>query len=533
MFSFLKKITGINEKTPLPWNSGEAIYGFIRRNLDSESGCLKDSAVELPDDKKRFPPGELRWVAGGLDGVTVQHLFRGENDLNKAKKIADFIVSISKTGQTKAKIGLYNGLTSDHLIEFFDSAIQLAIDAGIDREPHLHDFAKFLATNSPDRGPVKLGIALLGIIGDFKDLEIIVSLGKHEEFTLFSAFAIKNSTKPPDTELFNLAQCVTGWGKIFLVEKLAQTNNPKIRSWMLRDGYKNSIMNEYLAYICAVTGELHEALGAETVDQELFDGAGELIEALITGGPAEDMNDYEHSAVTISRYLQHFPNHPRFLKHFLVLASITRYLSDDEWDVSASKKNGWDNELRKRMLEFAQNFSNQEEWFEQARKGLSSNNQKTFYEADRAAQLLGINIWEIHWKRLEESPLEPARWYSVMVKANRENIDQIIALAIKEIPLDRISTGPAKDSGFGPDFQAHSCLDYILQELNRFPGKGKDLILAGLDSPVIRNRNMALKALSAWDPKLLDGEIISLLKKAYSEEPDTDVKERIKKIINE
>jgi hypothetical protein len=45
---------------------------------------------------------------------------------------------------------------------------------------------------------------------------------------------------------------------------------------------------------------------------------------------------------------------------------------------------------------------------------------------------------------------------------------------------------------------AAGALDFILQDLRRFPGKGRPLIRAGLQSPVVRNRNMTVRALAAW-----------------------------------
>jgi hypothetical protein len=45
----------------------------------------------------------------------------------------------------------------------------------------------------------------------------------------------------------------------------------------------------------------------------------------------------------------------------------------------------------------------------------------------------------------------------------------------------------------------------VLQELPRFPGKGGDLLFVALRSPVIRDRGLALRALSLWPDELPDG----------------------------
>ena len=57
-------------------------------------------------------------------------------------------------------------------------------------EPELHELARRLATESPDRGPVKFGIAMLGSMGDERDLDIVRTLALHDEFGLYAAEAI-------------------------------------------------------------------------------------------------------------------------------------------------------------------------------------------------------------------------------------------------------------------------------------------------------------------------------------------------------
>ena len=141
-------------------------------------------------------------------------------------------------------------------------------------------FARSLATTAPDRGPVKLAIALLGVIRNRGDVEIVADLGRHEEFTLYSAVALTNALPHPDDELFELAQSVFGWGRIQTVERLAETANPKIKQWLLREGFRNSVGNERLALVCAEAGALHDALAPSSVDREVLDAATDLIVAL-------------------------------------------------------------------------------------------------------------------------------------------------------------------------------------------------------------------------------------------------------------
>jgi hypothetical protein len=530
MFSFFKKLKNSSQsRQQPPWHGRQSIYSHIETNLDPITGRLAEDAVRLPDEERRYKPGELRWVAGGMDGAFGHHGGGGAND-DAAKDIASLTVSISRAGRNSDKIKLYQMLESDTLLDYIDPALEMAIAKGIAREPHLHDFAIVLAKEAPDRGPVKFGIALLGLIRDPNDRSLITVLGKHEEFTLYTAVALTNMLEFPEPALYELARCVDGWGKIHLVERLANTQSAEIKDWLIRDGYKNFVMYEYLAHTCAQAGELHKALKANDLDQELFDSTGEIIEALINGGPAQDIDNYEYAAEVITHYLQHFPEHPKSLKHFLVLHAVLSYLSRDDWDEEKRSHNGMMSPVREQVVASAEELLDDEEWTLLAKTQLASSDEIDFYEGNRAADHLNIDTWSVHWQRLKDVPSEPGRWFQVMRLANEENIEDIIALAEGVIPFESITTGPANERGLGPEYIWHSCLDYILQDLRQFPGQGKKLILTGLASPVVRNRNMALKALAEWSLDIRDSEIDEGLRNAFEKEPNEDIKDRIRSV---
>ena len=63
-----------------------------------------------------------------------------------------------------------------------------------------------------------------------------------------------------------------------------------------------------------------------------------------------------------------------------------------------------------------------------------------------------------------------------------------------------------------------------MQDLGRFPGKGWKLIEAALNSPVIRNRNMAMKALSDWGRQRWPADARRVVEEAFRNEPDEEVK---------
>jgi hypothetical protein len=159
---------------------------------------------------------------------------------------------------------------------------------------------------------------------------------------------------------------------------------------------------------------------------------------------------------------------------------------------------------------------------------LSSADRVLFSAAAEAAKLFGIDTWDVYFDRLQRGE---DHWYFVMQTDDATRIDRVVSLAEERLPLKEIAKGPADELGFGPEFQAHSALDLVLQDIRRFPGKGWPLIRAGLRSPVTRNRNMAVRALAAWDRRTWPTDAELLLRHALKAEPNDDTRESMRKML--
>jgi hypothetical protein len=522
-----KDLSGDN----LPWLDSPSIYDHISRHIDSETGRLPEAHQLLPDEDRRTSGMKFKWAPGALDGAFGHH-WAPQQDANLIKQVSQYIRDITIKNSRDAKISIYKILLQDDLLGFIDESLEIIAASVVHPTTNLHEFAHFLAKTAPDRGPVKFAIALLGIIRDPSDIALVSFLGCHEEFTLYSAVALSNMLENPEKELWALAQKVDGWGRIHLVERLASTSSPEIKAWLLREGYQNQIMYEYLAYSCAVGGDLRGALSGPDIDDGLLLAAGDLIKSLIIGGPAKDIKDYADAAEVILRYLRLLDNRASTVDQFLTVDAILGYLTE-KWDVAANFRNGWNEENRDQAIVLANLILQNPFWQEIVRKALQAKEDTDYYPAAQAADLLGIDTWDYHWNRLVEDPLDSGRWFYVMKKANRARIDQIVQLALTVLPLEQVATGPSNELGLGPAFQVHQCLDCILQDLKLFPRKGWALIAAGLKSPVIRNRHMALNALSAWGKESWPEEAESALLDACQVEPEHKVKERIEKLIKD
>ena len=507
----------------IPWTNRPGIYQHIADNLDA-GGKLTATGEKLPDDDIFFKDQKLRWVAGGMDGAFAHHGGAGSAEKN-AKKVAKLVKAISINGSTKSKVELYELLSEGGLLDFLDPSLEKIVESNVSIDPHLHNFARWLAFQSPDRGPVKFGIALLGLIRDPLDMDRIKKLGRHEEFTLFSVVAVLNTFDDAEKHLYELAKYVDGWGKIHVVERLSDARDEEVKQWLLLEGYKNNIMYEYLAYTAAVSGGLLEALQADKVSDELLESAGEIIEALLHGGPAEDISDYNDAADVIELYLSHLAKADDLkIAQFNILKSIEYYLEDEDTDWSALTQNGWTAAKHNIVLASSKELSGKAFWRERVINGLNTSDDQAFWEMKRAAGHMEIDLWPTLWQRINNDPLNTVLWFDVMLRVTEDDIGKVVALAENTIPLETIATGPADEMGFGDEYKFHQILDTVLQDLGKFPGHGTDLIVTGLQSPVTRNRVMAVKSIESWGLENASDDLIEAIKQAAKREPDEELK---------
>jgi hypothetical protein len=502
----------------MPWDQRPSILDFIRSQVAPKKPGASDGGHELPDEERIRQGSQVFWAAGALDGVATHHFGGGANDETIGKTLA-LVVAYSRQPTAINKAAVYRHIIAEHVVSIIDPVIKALVAESDINHQRLYELAYSFVTESPDREPVKFGIAILGMFREDANKELFLTLGRHDEFTLFCAVALSNLSDDEDELLWTLARGVTGWGRIHVVERLAETTNPAIKNWLLREGFRNGVLYEYLATTCARAGGLLSALSEDHVDRELLTAAGELIEAMIAGEPAEGIDDYEDARPVIESYLGHIESEAVSIQDLLRVNSIKVYLAQDDAQWAARYEADWSAEARTSLRSLCDSILSRREWPDKIRAKLESEDEAEFSDADRAAQALGIDTWDTHWRRLNHKPTESSRWFHVMALCDEDRIGPVLELAEAKIDLAAIATGAAHELGLGPKFPQHCCLDSELQELRRFPNRGARLIEAGLQSPVTRNRNMAVNALGAWPRKTWSRELEIALEQAEKANP--------------
>jgi len=528
MIEWIKNIFKEQEsKEILQWETNDSILEFLKKNMD-DAGLLKETADTLPDEKKA--DDEIKFAPGLMDSMF------GADDSDESKRriktLTSLINKISKTGNEQSKSDFYREITeNDSVIGIIDEFLQKLVQTSLPVDPFLFEYAYSLATKSGNRNSVKFGIAILGLCQNKKPIKDIKTLGLHDEFTVFSTIALSNLSDNLIQDLWQLAKQVDGWGKIQLVDKLAEMElTDEIKDWLVHEGYKNSIMYEYLALTCAINGRLNEKLLAEAIDQNLFDSAGDIIVALMDEGPAEGMSGYNEAEETIQSYIRHAKLTPLKIADFITLHRIKDYLEESPEENGILKS--WDhNELSNSLIDINEVLISKD-WNSEVNKALDSANNLEFWNGKQAAKKLDIDISCTLWNRLEKFPLDSTSWYDITTYIKHDTPQRLVDKAIGLIPIEELSTGPKDSMGVGPDWQKHQSLDYVITFLENYPTVGEEVIIAGLNSPVIRNRNMTLKTLQSWTSDNWSEKIITELKKLREIEPTEDTKADLVKLLN-
>lgn len=335
------------------------------------------------------------------------------------------------------------------------------------------------------------------------------------------------SLEQVENALLTLAKKVKGWGRIHLVERLAKNPSQEVKNWLLREGYKNSVMYEYLAYTCATAGDLQTALAQPFADMALLVATGEMIEALIIGGPAEDMRDYDEGATVCQYYVEHLQKHAltdiAILRHLFILRDFIVDQLDDSY-------RNWNKNLKMQLKWHLDNLINQPHWLNIIEEAKNEGKKTAFWLVCDVYERFGNDVWPMRFYR--QRTHNDDQWFYLMQTNDEQRIKAVIELAKQQNDFSLVATGPDEKLGFGPEFELHYTLDWFLQELGRFPGMAEDLLIIGLNSPVTRNRNMALNAIKSWDQQFWSPELKYALKNLAQIEPNEATKQQVMALLN-
>jgi len=504
----------------MPWPDS-AVPLLTRIRTAIAAGRTEPFELEI-DDHNPDEVEQIRWIAGAREAVTggLSDTARQTN----ARTLAAALGNLIRRPSSSALAHFYELAERADVLGTIDGFLDTVRKVKLDT-PSVANFARWMASEAPTLKAVKFSLALLGTVSSEADIDLVLDLGAYEELTLYAVVALSNMLSEPEQAIWTLARRTKGWGRIQTIRRLTNPQDEDVRFWLLTEGHRNAVMVEEIAYFCAVHGGLLKALQADNPSEALLDGAGELLTALINGGPAEDMDDYDDGGEASRLFVEHIcRRRSDSLERFLHVKSLQGFVSDPNTSWEGRQQNGWTPECRWAVRTGTATFLGDPHWRDLAEAGLLKESRQEFWSAAAVAAALEIDTWPHYLRRQRQ--YKSGEWYWLMQTDDPARVQQVVELALAQLDLQKVGSGPTKSLGLGVDYADDSAVDFILQDLRRFPGLGWPIVEVGLRARSIRARNMAHKALAAWGREHWPPPAESALRAALDKEPDQAVAER-------
>ncbi|MFI0965686.1 hypothetical protein ACH4S8_30470 [Streptomyces sp. NPDC021080] len=399
--------------------------------------------------------------------------------------------------------GLHDRLTTCSPIDVADELGAEVRRRGLPSEG-LRRLGRQLAEHGTHRAPVKIGLVLLGLGGDVRDRELLLLLGTLDELTLYAAVALHRSQPDPDPAVHALARRVSGWGRIQAVRTLRDTTDPRIRAWLLREGFRNTVMDEYLAHLAATTGDLRDALSHPHVDTRLLGGGGGILAAMAhgQGGPAPGLADYAHAVPVLRRYADLVRTRTPTITRLLDLIGIAMFFRHPPRELP------WAPVDIEYLTARYEGLLHEPRWRALVLEHLADPRRPDFHRALRPADVLRLDPTAQVLARLETGPslLDPT-WVHALRGSDRRHAAHVLGLAERRLA---VTPRPERD---------HALLLFA-HFLRHHPEHGWPLLRSALTGGTPEARRVALTTLAGWPADTLTREAAACLRAARTPRPD-------------
>lgn len=501
-----KDITENGEKTSL--------YDYIAAAA-ADGGLPED--FSLP--KAGGDDGQITWMDGAMDGVSVYHMGFSEISPENAALMADAVRAASgkdfenaerlfgRLGQDARAINIIDDLQS-YIVEHKDEL----------SAKHVFEYAVNVILHSDDRECVKIGLSLLELFdmdGNEELKGVIRTLGLSDEFTIFAAFVMLCWENGND-EVYRLARKVRGWGRIHAIERM-EPETEEIRKWLLTEGVHNAVMPAYSALTCWRKSDAEKVL-KEGPSREAFTGIRDIIRGLLDEGPVSGISEIENAPDAITAFLEQAAAFELDLEDYETVREIRLYFEGGDSGNPAIVS------MCQELLASDRCRSLVSEAVKEGR-------------AVELAQDLGLDFLDDILELLRTS-FDSHFYLCGLLIHDPEYREKVFEIFQQSLPLEEMKTEPTKSLGLGQEFRMQQYLESLLQELKRYPLEYPEFVETGLQSAPVRTRHFGVAVLEAWvgaretPLEELMPEMHGLLCRLREIEPDENVKGRMGRLID-
>lgn len=500
----------------------ESLYEYIYKNM--ENGELSED-FSLP---KETNSDAIQFADGAIDGIMMFHMGMSPIKPEESKELLDILNSVNRNNTETAKEKLQIFSEKKSALSVIDEFQKIIVDNAQQLNAEtMYEFARDLILNSDNCELVKYGMSIIELL-NIKEEElkkVIRVLALSDEFTLFAIFIMRN-WENPEQEIFEIAKKVKGWGRIHAIERINPTNK-EMEEWLLLHGIENNVMAAYSALEIYEKAKIKERLFSKKClcSFEEYIAIGNVIAALFQEGPVMGISMVEEVDKLLNQYVELFNNYEWDIKGLQIIYNIEQYTEENK-EPEIETKSGF-KEIVRKCRDILYSEKSVEIVAAETKKGNSL----------ELADFLNIDYKEDLWE-LFETDLNQYFGYTGILIREEAYRDRVIDLFEQSLPLKIIASGPAECMGFGKEYENHRILNFCVQELGEWPGKGIPLLKTALFSSVISNRNLALSVIEKWEDstklkiKDISEELWQVLMQLKTLECDEKVLERVNNCLD-
>lgn len=364
-----------------------------------------------------------------------------------------------------------------------------------------------LAVEGTRRQTVKVGIGLIGLTRDDRHRDVLLTLGRHEEFTLHVVLALEQTVPAGvrDTVLMQLGDAVEGWGRVIAVKHLCQEPSPIVKDWLLRFAISGDMLAEmYCSLLIAEYADLAGALSATWIDDPLFHGASEILDGLVDQFALNgSINAYSDGLPAVDAWLRHAAEREPDLGVWSTIDAIRARVvgeTGSELPVGQPELPEWGSRNLEAISARCRELLDRPAWVPLIEAKLRDSESAWSWVVAGAARHHSLDPWDAVWTRIQADPADDHYWHLVTPDVTAERLPTYLATARAAIDPGAIPLATHPDSD-GPRFdqmRPRDILKNAVEVLARFPSEGIDLIELALRARAPFLRIEALRTLRAW-----------------------------------
>jgi hypothetical protein len=493
----------------LPWSHKDKIVSYLEKQVQEHGRVVH---TDLPDEEYLYDENHPKLAPGLSDRLLADVV----TPFYTKKLIKLFMEQVDNpTNQTRK--ATYEKIQEEKVISCFHELVELFMQEEKD-EQRVQQEALWLLENAAHREVVKFAMVILGCTNCEAYKERLQTIALHEEFTGVALFALKNGTRNANGYIWQLAQTVKGWGKIEAVNFL-EPETEEIRHWFLTEGTKNDILNSYSSVVCAEKGGLDVALHEPEISTELFVGATEIIEGLLSEDGHVPMDEYEYAGQVLMRYAYHAKIHCKELEDFYVLTRIYDYMNEEEDKWNERYENNWKPHERRTAMEAIQEVAADPKWLQEALTLLHSE-ETDHIQALAIARFYKADITELLFEKLQKEPNRIEYHLALLGMRKQEVIERLVTFTDRFDSLDDLTD------------EEKVTVVVLLGALGEFEETGLSFIEKCLRSADVNVQSFALSAISEQDKIFwYKPEIVEALKYVNDASADKENRQVAKSLL--